>query len=114
MRDRNPSRRHLLKASSALAASLAFVRPLRAGAPEPSAVTAALIEAARQEGQLAFYSAIELVVTEKVAKAFEARYPGIAVRIERTGAERIFQRIGQEDSSRIHAVDVVCSTDAGH
>ena len=31
--------------------------------------------------------------TEKLAKAFEARYPGIAVRVERTGAERVFQRV---------------------
>ena len=49
-----------------------------------------------------------------MAKAFEARFPGIAVRVERTGAERIFQRIGQEYASRIHAVDVVNSSDASH
>src|SRR6266567_3953208 len=40
--------------------------------------------------------------------------PGIAVRVERTGAERVFQRIGQEYSSNIHAVDVVNSSDAAH
>src|SRR4029077_72246 len=39
---------------------------------------------------------------------------GISVRVERTGAERVFQRIGQEYSSRIHAVDVVNSSDAAH
>ena len=49
-----------------------------------------------------------------LGKAFEAKYPGIAVRVERSGAERIFQRIGQEQASRIHAVDVVCSTDPAH
>jgi iron(III) transport system substrate-binding protein len=36
------------------------------------------------------------------------------VRVERSGAERIFQRIGQEQASRIQAVDVVLSTDAAH
>jgi len=36
------------------------------------------------------------------------------VRVERTGAERVFQRIGQEYSSNIHAVDVVNSSDAAH
>jgi hypothetical protein len=50
----------------------------------------------------------------RLAKAFEAKYPGIAVRVERTGAERVFQRIGQEYSSNIHAVDVVNSSDAAH
>jgi iron(III) transport system substrate-binding protein len=108
------SRREVLKTSVALAAGTVFAEPLRAAAPEPSAVTPALIDAARREGKLAFYSAIDLVVSEKVARVFEARYPGIAVRVERTGAERVFQRIGQEQASGIHAVDVVCSTDAAH
>jgi iron(III) transport system substrate-binding protein len=36
------------------------------------------------------------------------------VRVERSGAERIFQRIAQEQSSRIAAVDVVNSTDPAH
>jgi iron(III) transport system substrate-binding protein len=49
-----------------------------------------------------------------MAKAFEAKYPGIAVRVERSGGERIFQRIGQEYASNIHAVDVVNSSDAAH
>jgi iron(III) transport system substrate-binding protein len=34
--------------------------------------------------------------------------------VERTGAERVFQRIGQEYASNIHAVDVVNSSDAAH
>ena len=42
------------------------------------------------------------------------RYPGIAVHVKRSGAERVFQRIGKEEEIRIHEVDVVCSTDAGH
>ena len=36
------------------------------------------------------------------------------MRVERTGAERVFQRIGQEYASRIYAVDVVNSSDAAH
>jgi len=36
------------------------------------------------------------------------------VRVERTGAERVFQRIGQEYGSNIHAVDVANSSDAAH
>jgi iron(III) transport system substrate-binding protein len=39
---------------------------------------------------------------------------GLAVRVERAGAERVFQRIGQEYASNIHAVDVVNSSDAAH
>ena len=73
-----------------------------------------LIEAAKKEGKVVFYTSIDLPVAERIAKAFEAKYPGIAVRVERTGAERVFQRIGQEYASRIHAVDVVNSSDAAH
>jgi iron(III) transport system substrate-binding protein len=114
MREKKLSRRDMLKASAALAAGTLFAQPLRAAAPEPSAVTPALIEAARKEGKIAFYSALELNTSERFAKAFEAKYPGIAVRVERSGAERVFQRIGQEYSSNIHAVDVVISTNPAH
>src|SRR5205807_9336953 len=107
------SRRDLLRTSAALAAT-AFASPLRAAAPEPSAVTPALLDAARKEGKLAFYTAMDLPVAERLAKMFEAKHPGIAVRVERSGAERVFQRIGQEQSSNIHAVDVVNSADASH
>jgi iron(III) transport system substrate-binding protein len=113
MRDANISRRTILKASGVAAASV-FASPIRAAAPEPTAITPALIEAARKEGKVIYYTSIDLPVSERMAKAFEARYPGIAVRVERTGAERIFQRIGQEYASNIHAVDLVNSSDAAH
>src|SRR3984893_3509214 len=105
MRRRKYSRRDVLKASSGLVAGAIFAQPLRAAAPAPSPVTPALIEAARREGRDAFYTALELSTSERLAKAFEAKYPGIAVRVERSGAERNFQRIGQEQGSRIYAVD---------
>ena len=71
-----------------------------------SKVTPELIEAAKKEGKVVWYTAVDLPVAERIAKAFEAKYPGIAVRVERSGGERIFQRIGQEYGSNIHAVDV--------
>src|SRR4030095_9053990 len=74
----------------------------------------ALSEGAWREGSLSFYTAVDLPVAERFAKAFQAKYPGIAVRVERTGAERLFQRIGQEVKSGINAVDVVNSSDAAH
>src|SRR5438067_12236556 len=113
---KNPriSRRTVLKGSTALLAGAAFSTRVMASAPPPEPVTPALIEAAKKEGQVIYYTSTDLPVAEKVAKAFEAKYSGIAVRVERTGAERIFQRIGQEYGSNIHAVDVVNSSDAAH
>jgi iron(III) transport system substrate-binding protein len=114
MRDRKWSRRDVLRVSTASAAGLLFAEPLRAAAPPAEAVTPALIEAARKEGQVSFYTALELNVAERLGKLFEAKYSGIAVRVERSGAERIFQRIAQEQSSGIKAVDVANSTDPAH
>lgn len=108
------SRRDLLKASTAFATGALFAEPLRAAAPPPTSVTPELIEAARKEGKISYYSALELNVAERLGKAFEAKYPGIAVRVERSGAERIYQRIAQEQGSGINAVDVANSTDPAH
>ena len=82
--------------------------------PAPAKVTPELIEAARKEGKVAWYTSVDLPVAERIAKAFEAKYPGVAMRVERSGAERLFQRIGQEYASNIHAVDFVNSSDAAH
>jgi iron(III) transport system substrate-binding protein len=107
------TRRTLLKTSAAAGACL-FARPLRAAAPEPAAITPALVEAAKKEGKMVFYTAMDLPVAERLGKAFEAKFPGVAVRVERTGSERLFQRIAQEIGSRIYAVDVCNSADAAH
>jgi len=99
-------------ALAALAAELGLAPfPARAAAPEPTAVTPALIAAAEAEGKVVFYTAIDIVVAVQIAKSFEAAYPGIAVQVERNGGERIAQRIAQERASNIFAVDVLDSSD---
>jgi iron(III) transport system substrate-binding protein len=113
MSKRRFSRRDAVKAATAVAAGL-FISPLKAATPEPTAITPELIEAARREGALRYYTSIDLPLAEKIAKSFEAKFPGIAVHVERTGAERVFQRIGQEYASAIYSVDVVNSSDAAH
>ncbi len=112
MKKRNFSRRDVLKGSLAL--GTVFASPARAAAPPAEAITPQLIEAARKEAKVVLYSAMDLPVGEKLGKAFEAQYPGIAVQIERSGSERLFQRIDQEFASSIRAADVVNSSDASH
>ena len=114
MRKSTFTRRHVLKTGTALAATALFAEPVRAAAPPAETITPELIAAARKEGKVVHYTSVDLPLAEKVGKAFEAKYPGIAVRIERTGAERVFTRIAQEQSSRIYACDVVQSSDAAH
>jgi iron(III) transport system substrate-binding protein len=114
MPKRKWSRRDMLGASAGAMAGTLFAEPLKAAAPPVASVTPDLIAAARKEGKVSYYAAIELGVAERLGKMFEAKYPGISVRVERSGAERIFQRIAQEQGSGIHAVDIANSTDVSH
>ena len=113
MKKRKLSRRDVIKGSAALGLT-AFAAPLKAAAPPAEAITPQLIEAAKKEAKMVLYSAMDLPVGERLGKAFEAQYPGIAVQIERSGSERLFQRIDQEFASNIRAADVVNSSDASH
>ena len=108
------SRRGVLIGSSALVAGAAFSTKVMSAAPPASAVTPQLIEAAKKEGKVVWYTSIDLKLSEQIGKAFEAKYPGVSCKVERTGAERILQRIGQEYTANVHAVDVVNSSDASH
>jgi iron(III) transport system substrate-binding protein len=107
------TRREVLKGSAAAALTV-YANPARAAAPPAEAITPALIEAAKKEGKLAFYTAMDLAFAQRLANTFEGKFPGISVRVERSGAERVFSRIGQEYSSNIHAVDVVNTADHAH
>jgi iron(III) transport system substrate-binding protein len=111
----NVTRRRVVQGLGAAALGLPVLgRPASSAEPAPTKVTPELIAAATKEGKVSWYTAVDLPVAERIAKAFEAKYPGIAMRVERSGGERIFQRIGQEYASNIHAVDVVNSSDAAH
>ena len=107
------TRRTFLK-SSVLVAGATLSSRIVSAAPAAEAITLVLVEAAKKEGKVVWYTSIDLAVAEKIAKSFEAKYPGVAVRVERSGAERVFQRIGQEYTSKIYAVDVANSSDAAH
>ncbi len=104
-------RRSLIQA----AALLPFGARVVSAAPPAEPVTQALIDAAKKEGAVTYYTAMDLSVAEPLAKAFEVKYGGdIKVKVERTGAERLFNRIAQEAASKIFRVDVVNSSDAAH
>ncbi len=98
----------------AAGAVLGWLAPVHADAPAPATVTPELVAAATKEGVVKWYASAEVSTSEAVAKAFEAKYPGITVQLERSGAERNFQRIGQEYGSGIHNVDVVESSDTSN
>ncbi|MEJ1977880.1 MAG: extracellular solute-binding protein [Acetobacteraceae bacterium] len=90
-----------------LGAAAAGLAPAIARAQQAAGLEAA----ANQEGAVSFYTSIDVAVAEKMTAAFTARYPKIQLRVERSGAERILQRLMQENQSEIHAADVVESSD---
>jgi iron(III) transport system substrate-binding protein len=109
------SRRDVLKGSAAIAAgTFAPSAKVLAQAPAAVAITSELIKAAQKEGTCNYYTSIDLPLAERIARAFEAKFSGVKVRVERSGAERVFQRIGQEYGSKIHRVDLANSSDAAH
>jgi len=91
----------VLALSVALAAAPALAQDVR-------------VEAARKEGKVVWYTSLALSSAERVAKLFEAAYPGIAVEVQRTGSERILQRVMQELQANLRLVDVIHTSDAGH
>ncbi len=74
----------------------------------------ARLEAAKKEGKVVWYTSLALTSAEKVAKLFEAAYPGVKVEVHRTGSQRVLQRVMQEVQANIKNADVIHTSDAGH
>jgi iron(III) transport system substrate-binding protein len=92
----------------ALAASAAVAQDTGVAAQD------ARVAAAKKEGTVVWYTSLALPSAEKVAKLFEAAYPGIKVDVHRTGSQRVLQRLMQELQAGIKNADVVHTSDAGH
>ena len=111
MRQFGISRRGFLAATGALLGSVPAA--LRA-APPVAKITPDLLAAALKEGKVSYYTSNDLTLATTTSQRFEAKYPGIKVQLERSGAERNYQRISQEYASNIKAVDVVSSSDCSY
>ena len=57
---------------------------------------AALMQAARKEGKVVWYTSLALPSSTAIAHAFKQKYTGIDVEVHRTGSERVLQRFMQE------------------
>lgn len=71
-----------------------------------------LIERAKREGKVVWYTALALDVAEQVARTFEESY-GIKVELTRSGSERVVARVLQEAQARVNNVDVIEISEAG-
>src|SRR6185437_8272824 len=72
------------------------------------------VAAAEKEGKVSWYASVDVKVAEAVAEAFRKQYPKIEVEVERSGSERVFQRVNQEHESSIKHADIVNTSDSTH
>lgn len=79
-----------------------------------SAQDASLIEAAKREGKVVWYTSLALPSSTALAKLFQNKYKGIEVEVHRTGSQRVLQRVMQEVAAGIKNADIVHTSDAGH
>src|SRR5437773_7235997 len=57
---------------------------------------AALIQAAKKEGKVVWYTSLAIPSSTAIAHAFRTKYAGVDVEVHRTGSQRVLQRVMQE------------------
>ncbi|MBI4593716.1 MAG: extracellular solute-binding protein [Candidatus Rokubacteria bacterium] len=83
-------------------------------AATPAWAQAPNLAEARREGKVVWYTPLAVKIAERVAKLFEQNHPGIKVEVNRSGAERLLQRLFQEAQAGIKNCDVFETADSGH
>lgn len=100
------------RAFAAVAGGLLAV-PVVAG--RGMAQPAELVEAARREGTLTWYTAhTDGETAEITGRAFTKLYPGVNVQVIRTTAQVAYERLLQDIKNNVAQCDVFSSTDPGH
>ena len=75
---------------------------------------ATLIEAAKKEGKVVWYTSLAIPSSTMLAHLFMNKYKGIEVEVHRSGSQRVLQRTMQEVSAGIKNADIIHTSDAGH
>ena len=70
---------------------LSSISPIAASGQDP-----AILIAAKQEGEVSYYTGKNLATMRTVASAFENKYPFLKVKITRTSGEQIINKIQTE------------------
>jgi iron(III) transport system substrate-binding protein len=69
--------------------------------------TAKLIEGAKKEGKMVFYSSLNIEDNNGLLKKFEEKYPFIKTELNRLSADRLLIRFQSEARAKKHAADVL-------
>jgi iron(III) transport system substrate-binding protein len=101
------SRRHF--GALAAGAALAAARPAAA----QNFGSAELIEAAKKEGKVVYYTADFAEVEQEITKEFNKRFPFVKVEMVRAPGGQLITRIKTEAAANKLAADVICHSDRG-
>src|SRR5258705_794404 len=69
-----------------------------------------LLDGARREGKVVWYTTLAADQNKQLAGAFEAKYPGVKAETFRTGSSALTQRVLTEAKARRHLVDAIETT----
>src|ERR687891_548643 len=69
-----------------------------------------LLDGAKKEGRMMWYTSLTGGPNQEVPKAFEAKYPGIKVDVYRGDSDAIIQRVLQEAQAKRYLVDTIETT----
>lgn len=69
-----------------------------------------LMEGAKREGKVSWYTTLAANQNKQIAKAFETKYPGVKVDIYRTGSAALIERVLNEAKARRYLVDAIETT----
>jgi ABC-type Fe3+ transport system substrate-binding protein len=67
----------------------------------------ALLDAAKQEGEIVYYASMNLTEANVLITEFEKRYPPIRVKLNRTGSEKLLTKVLTEDRTKQNFADVI-------
>src|SRR5215468_35925 len=85
-----------------------FLAPLHAGSnPQLAGSNPQLMEAAKQEGNVSYYTTMTLSQSKKVVDKFQQKYPFIKPELFRGGGDEVLNRILNEARGGLNAWDVV-------
>ena len=108
------TRRTVLKGSTALPRPRCSPSRSAPRRRPPAAITPALIEAAKKEGKVSFYTAMDLHFAEPLGKAFEEKFPASRCASSAPAPSACSRASARSIRRNIHAVDVVNTADAAH
>ena len=69
-----------------------------------------LLEGAKREGKVVWYTTLAAEQNKQIANAFETKYPGVRVETFRTGSSALAQRVLTEAKAQRHLADAIETT----